>query len=123
MHPNRMGLGLRPPMPSFGQGPSMQALAQQQQAMQFMPPQAQKPTRLFVGSISGGVQDEFINDLLSVRIASLMVGVFFDNVSCVHRPVEKSTLLNDSSLLRVNPKGSVSLISKTLMELYVRLIS
>ncbi|KAK7448884.1 hypothetical protein VKT23_001385 [Stygiomarasmius scandens] len=65
MHPNRMGLGLRPPMPSFGQGPSMQALAQQQQAMQFMPPQAQKPTRLFVGSISGGVQDEFINDLLS----------------------------------------------------------
>ncbi|THV03664.1 hypothetical protein K435DRAFT_835728 [Dendrothele bispora CBS 962.96] len=65
MHPNRLGLGLRPPMPSFGQGPSMQALAQQQQAMQFMPPQAQKPTKLFVGSISGGVQDDFLNELLS----------------------------------------------------------
>ncbi|KAF5366768.1 hypothetical protein D9758_006491 [Tetrapyrgos nigripes] len=62
---NRMGLGLRPPMPSFGQGPSLQALAQQQQAMHFVPPQAQKQVKLFVGSISGGVQDEFLNELLS----------------------------------------------------------
>ncbi|KAF9478212.1 hypothetical protein BDN70DRAFT_880274 [Pholiota conissans] len=62
---NRMGLGLRPPMPSYGQGPSMSALAQQQQ-MQFMPPAAQKQqTTLFVGSISGGITDTFLNQLLS----------------------------------------------------------
>ncbi|KAF8827957.1 hypothetical protein F5879DRAFT_1022147 [Lentinula edodes] len=63
--PNRMGLGLRPPFPSFGQGPSISALAAQQQAMHFVPPQAQKQTKLFVGSISGGVTDSFINELLS----------------------------------------------------------
>ncbi|KAF9028542.1 hypothetical protein BDZ89DRAFT_951230 [Hymenopellis radicata] len=64
--PNRMGLGLRPPLPSFGQGPSMSALAQQQaqQSMHFVPPQAQKFTTLFIGSISGGVQDSFLNQLL-----------------------------------------------------------
>lgn len=62
--PNRLGLGLRPPLPSYGQGPSMSALAQQQQ-MQFVPPQAQKQTTLFVGSISGGITDAFLNQLLS----------------------------------------------------------
>ncbi|KAF9464207.1 hypothetical protein BDZ94DRAFT_1162632 [Collybia nuda] len=60
---NRLGLGLRPPLPSYGQGPSMSALAQQQQ-MHFVPPQAQKQTVLFVGSISGGITDGFINQLL-----------------------------------------------------------
>ncbi|RDB14876.1 hypothetical protein Hypma_016278 [Hypsizygus marmoreus] len=66
MHPmpNRLGLGLRPPLPSYGQGPSMSALAQQQQ-MQFVPPQAQKQTTLFVGSISGGITDAFLNQLLT----------------------------------------------------------
>ena len=63
--PNRMGLGLRPPMPSFGQGPSMSALAQQQQ-MGFMPP-PNRSVSLFVGSISGGIDDDFLNRLLSVR--------------------------------------------------------
>ncbi|KAJ3770488.1 hypothetical protein FB446DRAFT_692144 [Lentinula raphanica] len=63
--PNRMGLGLRPPFPSFGQGPSISALAAQQHSMQFVPPQAQKQIQLFVGSISGGVTDPFINELLS----------------------------------------------------------
>ncbi|KAF5382422.1 hypothetical protein D9615_002773 [Tricholomella constricta] len=62
--PNRLGLGLRPPLPSYGQGPSMSALAQQQQ-MQFVPPQAQKQTTLFVGSISGGINDAFLNQLLT----------------------------------------------------------
>ncbi|KAF8877144.1 hypothetical protein CPB84DRAFT_1795235 [Gymnopilus junonius] len=64
MQPNRLGLGLRPPLPSYGQGPSMSALAQQQQ-MQYMPPQAQKLATLFVGSISGGITDSFLNQLLS----------------------------------------------------------
>lgn len=59
--PNRLGLGLRPPLPSYGQGPSMQALAQQQQ-MQFMQPP--KTATLFVGSISGGITDAFLNQLL-----------------------------------------------------------
>ena len=68
MQPNRLGLGLRPPMPSYGQGPSMSALAQQQQQMHFVQPQAQKQTNLFVGSISGGITDAFLNQLLSVRI-------------------------------------------------------
>ncbi|KIJ59065.1 hypothetical protein HYDPIDRAFT_177947 [Hydnomerulius pinastri MD-312] len=65
--PNRLGLGLRPPLPSFGQGPSISALAQQQQMMHqpFMPPQAQKQTTLFVGSISGGITDAFLNQLLT----------------------------------------------------------
>ncbi|KAF8895252.1 hypothetical protein BD779DRAFT_1735992 [Infundibulicybe gibba] len=62
--PNRLGLGLRPPLPSYGQGPSMSALAQQQQ-MHFVPPQAQKQTTLFVGSISGGITDAFLNQLLT----------------------------------------------------------
>ncbi|KAJ7599897.1 hypothetical protein C8J56DRAFT_909077 [Mycena floridula] len=64
--PNRMGLGLRPPLPSYGQGPSMSALAQQQQMSMhhFVPPSAQKQTTLFVGSISGGIPDEFLNELL-----------------------------------------------------------
>ncbi|TFK70553.1 hypothetical protein BDN72DRAFT_766296 [Pluteus cervinus] len=62
--PNRLGLGLRPPLPSYGQGPSISALAQQQQ-MHFMPPQPQKQTTLFVGSISGGITDSFLNQLLS----------------------------------------------------------
>jgi hypothetical protein len=62
--PNRLGLGLRPPLPSYGQGPSISALAQQQQ-MQFVPPQAQKLIKLFVGSISGGITDAFLNQLLS----------------------------------------------------------
>ncbi|KAI9566278.1 hypothetical protein HD554DRAFT_2119014 [Boletus coccyginus] len=63
--PNRLGLGLRPPLPSYGQGPSISALAQQQQMMHqpFMPPQ--KQTSLFVGSISGGITDGFLNQMLS----------------------------------------------------------
>ncbi|KAG8214940.1 hypothetical protein J3R82DRAFT_10130 [Butyriboletus roseoflavus] len=62
--PNRLGLGLRPPLPSYGQGPSISALAQQQQMMHqpFMPPQ--KQTSLFVGSISGGITDAFLNKML-----------------------------------------------------------
>jgi hypothetical protein len=71
VQPNRLGLGLRPPLPSYGQGPSMSALAQQQQmnVQGFVPPQAQKQISLFVGSISGGITDGFLNDLLSVSIS------------------------------------------------------
>jgi RNA-binding protein 25 len=75
MQPNRLGLGLRPPLPSYGQGPSISALAQQQQQQQqmhaqgFVPPQAQKQISLFVGSISGGITDNFLNDLLTVRFS------------------------------------------------------
>lgn len=66
--PNRLGLGMRPPLPSYGQGPSMSALAQQQQMhhQPFMPPAAQKQTTLFVGSISAGITDAFLNQLLAV---------------------------------------------------------
>ena len=80
MQPNRLGLGLRPPLPSYGQGPSISALAQQQQQQHqqqmhiqgFVPPQAQKQISLFVGSISGGITDNFLNDLLTVRLPSLL---------------------------------------------------
>ncbi|KAI0265672.1 hypothetical protein BC834DRAFT_924244 [Gloeopeniophorella convolvens] len=67
MQPNRLGLGLRPPLQSYGQGPSMSALAQQQQMQNqgFVPPQAQKQITLFIGSISGGITDNFLNELLS----------------------------------------------------------
>jgi len=75
MQPSRLGLGLRPPLPSYGQGPSISALAQQQQMniQGFVPPQAQKQISLFVGSISGGITDGFLNDLLSVSISLLSV--------------------------------------------------
>ncbi|KAI0770652.1 hypothetical protein C8Q74DRAFT_1317834 [Fomes fomentarius] len=66
MHQNRLGLGLRPPMQSYGQGPSISALAAQQQMHHppaFVPPQP-KPTTLFIGSISGGITDAFLNELL-----------------------------------------------------------
>lgn len=68
MQPNRLGLGLRPPMPSYGQGPSISALAQQQQMHhgQFVPPQPKNIT-LFIGSISGGITDSFLNQILGVR--------------------------------------------------------
>lgn len=65
--PNRLGLGMRPPAFPIGQGPSMGALAQQQMSNQFVSPQAQKLTTLFVGSISGGITDHFLNQLLVVR--------------------------------------------------------
>ncbi|KAJ6544082.1 hypothetical protein B0H19DRAFT_1212448 [Mycena capillaripes] len=61
MQQNRLGLGLRPPLPSYGQGPSISALAYQQQA-QIQP---QKQTTLFVGSISGGITDTTLNSLLT----------------------------------------------------------
>jgi RNA-binding protein 25 len=46
----------------------MSALAQQQQMLHpsFVPPQVQKQTTLFVGSISGGITDAFLNGLLTV---------------------------------------------------------
>lgn len=61
-------------MPSYGgQGPSMSALAQQnQQHPPFGPPPVQKQIQLFVGSISAGVSDEFMTQLLSVRALSLL---------------------------------------------------
>ncbi|KAJ7831432.1 hypothetical protein B0H13DRAFT_2371454 [Mycena leptocephala] len=61
MQQNRLGLGLRPPLPSYGQGPSISALAYQQQAQM----QPQKQTTLFVGSISGGITDTTLNALLT----------------------------------------------------------
>ncbi|EIN12176.1 hypothetical protein PUNSTDRAFT_49469 [Punctularia strigosozonata HHB-11173 SS5] len=48
----------------------MQALAAQQQMMHhpgqpFVPPQAQRVTNMFIGSISAGITDAFLNSLLS----------------------------------------------------------
>ncbi|KAF7317845.1 hypothetical protein MKEN_00872400 [Mycena kentingensis (nom. inval.)] len=58
MQPNRLGLGLRGPVPSHGgQGPSIATLAFQQQNHG----QLQKQTTLFVGSISGGITDTTLN--------------------------------------------------------------
>ena len=55
-------------MPSYGQGPSMSVLTQQQQVhhWQFMLPPVMKQTTLFIGSISAGIADAFLNELLSV---------------------------------------------------------
>ena len=49
----------------------MSALAQQQQmhVQSFVPPQAQKQISLFIGSISGGITDNFLNDLLCVSVS------------------------------------------------------
>lgn len=79
MHPmpNRLGLGLRPPMQSYGQGPSISALAQQQQQMHFVPPQQQRHTTLFVGSISGGITDSFLNSLLSVSGTRTIISSYY----------------------------------------------
>ncbi|KAI0629778.1 hypothetical protein C8Q77DRAFT_1064858 [Trametes polyzona] len=53
-------------MPSYGQGPSISALAAQQQMQhpQFVPPQP-KAVTLFIGSISGGITDGFLNEILN----------------------------------------------------------
>ena len=65
--PNRLGLGMRQPLPSYGQGPSMGALAHQQQMQHHQQlPQPQKVVPVFIGSISGGISDSFLNELLSV---------------------------------------------------------
>ena len=68
MHPapNRLGLGMRQPMPSFGQGPSMGALAHQQQMLHQQFSQPPKVVPVFIGSISGGINDAFLNELLNV---------------------------------------------------------
>lgn len=53
----------------------MSALAQQQQMLQqpyAMAPPTHKQTNLFVGSISGGITDDFLNKLLSVRALHLV---------------------------------------------------
>jgi hypothetical protein len=74
MQPNRLGVGLRPPLPSYGQGPSLGALAQQQQQMAFVAPQGQaKLATLFIGSISGGITDSFLNQLLTVRAGACIL--------------------------------------------------
>lgn len=67
---NRPGLGLRPPMSSYGQGPSMMTLAQRQQAPPPVRP-TQEGITLFVGSIAGGITDAFLQELVGVRRLSM----------------------------------------------------
>jgi RNA-binding protein 25 len=61
-------------MPSYGQGPSISALAQQQQMLQQQqfPQQPPKSISLFIGSISGGISDGFLNELLAVSRSSFI---------------------------------------------------
>ena len=63
---NRPGLGLRPQMSSYGQGPSMMTLAQRQAQMSRPPPPQE--INVFVGSIAGGITDSFLTQLLTVSI-------------------------------------------------------
>ncbi|KAI0053564.1 hypothetical protein FA95DRAFT_1552051 [Auriscalpium vulgare] len=52
----------------YGQGPPLSALAARQHMLHppaFVPPQAHKQVTLFVGSISGGITDNYLNTLLS----------------------------------------------------------
>ena len=73
MNMNRPGLGLRPPMPSYGQGPSMMTLAQRQQTQAHLRAGAQQEgVTLFVGSIAGGITDMFLQQLLGVRLALVL---------------------------------------------------
>ena len=104
--PNRLGLGLRPPLPSFGQGPSMSALAQQQHMLhnQFVPPQP-KAVTLFIGSISGGITDSFLNSLLSV--GSIVVWRHAPDLNFPDRLVVQSLPLSDSLPQLINLKVSV----------------
>ncbi|KAI0036260.1 hypothetical protein K488DRAFT_41458 [Vararia minispora EC-137] len=68
--PNRMGLGLRPNMPAYGQGPSMSGIAQHPPS--FVPQAPRRSVQLFVGSISGGVTDIYLSRLLGAcgKVAS-----------------------------------------------------
>ena len=64
-------------MYGMGQGPSISALAQQQQQV-ANPPFVQAPVQspqhnLFIGSISGGITDQFLTDLLGVSTSSVAV--------------------------------------------------
>ena len=63
---NRPGLGLRPQMSSYGQGPSMMTLAQRQAQMSRPPPPQE--INVFVGYIDGGITDELLNKLTNVSI-------------------------------------------------------
>lgn len=139
--PNRLGLGLRPPLPSIGQGPSMSALAQQQQHQHqhhhhqqqqhilhggFAPPQP-KATTLFIGSISGGISDSFLNMLLGVsgplssirfpRITPfsqckthvymcMCMCAFFFFQKCRDRPADQFLRSSDLSRQRISPRDS-----------------
>jgi hypothetical protein len=92
--PNRMGLGMRPPVYGMGQGPSMSALAQQQQMAnnQFVPPQAPRPQHnLFVGSISGGITDAMLTELLNVRVTFSPSDAI---LMCIYRHAVKCELSN-----------------------------
>lgn len=111
--PNRLGLGLRPPLPSYGQGPSMSALAQQQQMLHqgFVPPQAHKQTTLFVGSISGGVTDAFLNSLL---VVSHQCDIYLLLLPSFSRHVALSSPSNASSRQRTSPRVLDLLSLKTL---------
>lgn len=81
MNSNRMGLGLRPPgigayPPStHGQGPPLSALSSMHGGQFGAPQQAQQPPpstgpklTAFVGSISPGITDNFLTQLLSVSV-------------------------------------------------------
>jgi hypothetical protein len=100
---DRLGLGLRQPVPSYGQGPSISALAQQQQMQYFVPAQISKQTTLFIGSISGGITDAFLNQLLSVSYPSRSKERY---PTTNGRHVAPSILSNDSLLLRTSLRAS-----------------
>ena len=75
--PNRLGLGLRPVIPSYGQGPPIGSLPPSNVMYGYPPPGAppgqEKLTTLFVGGISAGVTDDFMNSLLSVSDANIYI--------------------------------------------------
>ena len=110
---NRPGLGLRPPMPSYGQGPSMMTLAQRQQAPPSMRP-TQEGITLFVGSIAGGITDAFLQELLNVcviqsssippKIQDVWIGVGLT----LDRHAERWYHLNASLRPRTNHRVSAS---------------
>lgn len=58
--PNRMGLGLRAPMPNYQQP------MPHPQSPQSAPGPMLKATTLFVGSISPGISDSFLTSLFAV---------------------------------------------------------
>lgn len=81
----------------------MSALAQQQQMLHggFVAPQP-KATTLFIGSISGGITDTYLNNILSVSDVWDFEVIDLFRVS--NRLADLSRRSSDSSHLRINLK-------------------
>lgn len=123
--PNRMGLGMRPA--GYGQGPPIGSLPPG--GMGYAPARpapspvggGDKLTTVFVGSISGGVTNEFLTSLFAVSVsnvhgARIASHSFITEDTLPHRPADRFVRSREILLPMGNCKDSVSSNSKNQMQ-------